>query len=263
MLEGPTRAQAERRVTSEPTYWRARMPSEVAIPPKIPTKPRSGVGGHSLSSIAVFPTDQRVIPSGPHHLKTTATAGGLAGLSLDVSFTVSSTPAAGLQAVQTFIGTRRTDGLQVGRYSWIYEKKRWDAFVDGGKNSPYVTMGGHAPAHPARPYYLTPDEVKDQVVWTTDHGSIQVTDAPGAVALHDEAYFETAIVAVDAPFGKTTRDKVLKVFKWGFSELGTKPEYAKGTRIAGTSSGVHAMSHPTPEWRNIVAHDYPGYTYIS
>ncbi len=110
-----------------------------------------------------------------------------------------------MQAIQTFKGTRRTDGLQVGTYTWQEGGKTWDAFVDGGKNSPYVTLGGNSPAHPTMPYYLTPDEVSKQVAFARDAGTIRVFDAPGAVAMHEEAHFETAIVAVDFKGTKKTK----------------------------------------------------------
>jgi hypothetical protein len=191
--------------------------------------------------------------------KTVGTSGGLTGLTLDVTFTVSGTPADGLQVIQTFMGTRRDDKVRVGTYTWIYKGRRWDAFVDGGKNSPFVTMTGEDPAHPTRPYYLTQDEVDNQVTWDTDHGTVRIFDAPGAVALHDAAYFETAIVAIN--YRKTGRDKVLRVFKWGWTEKGGKPTIKKGTEIAGVDSGVKVRSSPSPEWRNIVKHDYPKYKY--
>ena len=191
--------------------------------------------------------------------KTKGTSGGLSGLTLDVTFTVSGTPADGLQVIQTFMGTRRDDKVQVGTYSWIYKKRRWDAFVDGGKNSPFVTMSGEDPAHPTNPYYLTADEVTNQVTWDKDHGTVRIFDLPGAVALHDAAHFETAIVAVNCK--ATGRDKVLKVFKWGWTEKGGKPDIKKGTEIDGADSGIRVLSKPSPEWRNIVKHDYPKYRY--
>ncbi len=199
--------------------------------------------------------------AGPEHYKstTTATAGGLTGINLDVSFTVSGTPAAGLQIVQTFMGTRRSDGVQVGTYTWKTGGVDWDAFVDGGKNSPYVTIAGNAPAHATRPYYLTATEVTNQVTWNTDHGTIQTTDAPGAAALHDEAHFETAIVAIDAGSGHS--DKVLKAFKWGWTGKGTKPDVAKGTKIAGADSGIEVSDAVSAGFKNIVKHDYPTYSF--
>jgi hypothetical protein len=195
-----------------------------------------------------------------HRFKTTATAGGRAGINLDITFTVSGTKAASLQAIQTFMGTRRSDGVQVGTYSWKSGGKTWDAFVDGGKNSPFVTEGGNAPAHATEPYYLTSSEVASQVSFAGDAGTIQVTDAPAAVALHEEAHFETAIVAVD--FNGKKKDKILKAFKWGWTGKGTKATFGKGSEIAGADSGVQILSGVTPEFKKIVAHDYPKYEYF-
>ena len=175
---------------------------------------------------------------------------------------VSGTPADSLQAVQTFMGTRRSDGVQVGTYSWQWKGKTWDAFVDGGKNSPYVTLGGNPPAHATKPYYLTPTEVAAQVNFTKDTGTINVFDRPGAVAMHEEAHFETAIVAVN--YNGTKQDKVLKVFKWGWLNMGTDPtvgKYWPNSEIAGAKSGISLMGAVSPEFANIVKHDYPKYRY--
>ncbi len=200
------------------------------------------------------------IPTGAQNqLKTTGTAGGLTGLNLDVTFNVTDTPADSLQAIQAFMGTRRTDGVKVGKYSYQYQGKTWDAFVDGGKNSPYVTMTGNPPAHPTNPYYLTPAEVTKYVSWSTDHGTIRLRDAPGAVLAHEEAYFETAVVAVNHK--GSGKDMVLKAFKWGWTGKGTKAEFGKGTEIAGKASGIQVIGSVTPEWKNIVKNDYPAYVY--
>jgi hypothetical protein len=209
--------------------------------------------GRDFSRIPAFTK-----PAAPvNRLKTVGSSGGISGITLDVTFSVSDTPATSLQAVQTFMGTRRTDGVKVGTYSWQWQGKTWDAFVDGGKNSPYVTMGGNPPAHPTQPYYLTPDEVANQVSFSKDAGTIRVFDAPGAVAMHDEAHFETAIVAVD--FKGKGKDKILKAFRWGWTGKGTKSTIGKGTEIGGKASGISVRSSVTPEFRNIVKHDYPKY----
>jgi hypothetical protein len=212
---------------------------------------------HDLSRISVFAQSKDASSTTQNQLKTWGSAGGLSGLTLDVTFSVSDTPAASLQAIQTFMGTRRTDGVRVGTYSWMLNGKTWDAFVDGGINSPYVTMGGNSPAHPTQPYYLTPAEVSSQVAFSKDAGTIRVFDAPGAVAMHEEARFETAIVAVN--FKGTNKDKVLKAFKWGWTGKGTKPTISKGTEIAGTPSGISVSNTVSAGFVNIVKHDYPKY----
>src|SRR4030095_1913213 len=94
-------------------------------------------------------------------LQISRTAGGMSGLVLDVTYQVTGWEQAcdGLQIVQVFFGSRRMDGLQVGEFQLKTQGKPYDAFVDGGRNSPYVRLAGQAPAHPTRPYYLTPAEV--------------------------------------------------------------------------------------------------------
>lgn len=214
--------------------------------------------GHDFSRIPAFSRPTEKAPTAAQsQFKTWGSSGGLAGLTLDVTFSVSDTPAASLQAIQTFMGTRRTDGLQIGTYSWKTGAQTWDAFVDGGKNSPYVTLGGNAAAHPTEPYYLTPDEVARQVAFAAKAGTIRIFDAPGAVAMHEEAHFETAVVAVD--FKGTKKDKILKAFKWGWLGKGTKPTIGKGTEIDGAPSGISVSNDVSPEFRNIVKHDYPKY----
>src|SRR5215831_10168160 len=75
--------------------------------------------GHDFSRISVFAQHHESWPAATQsQFKTWGSAGGLSGLTLDVTFSVSDTPATSLQAIQTFMGTRRTDGLQVGTYSW-------------------------------------------------------------------------------------------------------------------------------------------------
>jgi hypothetical protein len=193
-----------------------------------------------------------------NQFKTWGSAGGLTGLNLDVTFSVTNTPAASLQAIQTVMCTGGP--YKVGTYSWKWGGKNWDAFVDGGKNSPYVTKSGYAPAHPTQPYYLTPAEVAAQVAFVRDAGTVQVKDTPSAAMLWEEVHFETAIVAVD--YKSTKKDKVLKAFKWGWRGKGTKPtvgDYWKDTKIAGTASGISVQGSVSPEFTNIVKHDYPKY----
>jgi len=217
--------------------------------------------GHDFSQIPVFSEHKETsLSAAQEKFKTWGSSGGLSGLTLDVTFSVTKTPAASLQAIQTFMGTRRTDGLKVGTYSWKWKGKTWDAFVDGGKNSPYVTLGKNLPAHPTNPYYLTPAEVSNQVTFSKDAGTIRVFDAPAAVAMHEEAHFETAIAAVN--FKGKKKDKILKAFKWGWRGKGTKPTIKKGTKIAGAPSGISVRSSVSPEFKNIVKHDYPKYNFF-
>ena len=196
---------------------------------------------------------------GPAPGSTTGTAGGLTGLTLDVTFTVANEPATSLQVIQVFWGTRRTDNKQVGTLTWTENSKTYDAFVDGGKNSPYVLWGGNPPAHPTLPYYLTPDEVKNQVSFTKDSGTVKIFDAPGAVAAHEEAYFETAVVAINHK--ASGRDRILKAFDWGWTGKGTTPTVSKGTDIAGKDSGISIKGSVSSRFENIVKNDYSTYVH--
>jgi hypothetical protein len=188
---------------------------------------------------------------------TEPTTGGLTGLSLDVTFNVSNTPAAGLQAIQT---VWCTGGPQkVGKMTIPEGSKTFDAFVDGGKNSPFVTISGNPPAHPTMPYYLTATEVSNQVKFTKDSGTIQITDVPGAALAWEEVHFETAVVAIN--YNASGNDKVLKVFDWGFTGKGKKSDVDKGTKIAGKDSGINVKSSVSSRFTSIVKNDYPTYTF--
>ncbi len=77
--------------------------------------------------------------------------------------------------------------------------------------------------------------------------------------MHKEADLETAIVAFD--FKGSKIDKILKAFKWGCLAKGTKPTISKGTEIAGAPSGISISSDVSPEFKNIVKHDYPKHDY--
>lgn len=189
--------------------------------------------------------------------KTKLGAGGISGLVLDASFDVSNTPATTLQIIQVFWGTRRTDGLVVGKYSFKKGKKTYDGFVDGGVNSPFALAG--SPAHPTEPYYLTPGELASQVTFTKDTGSIRVYDRPGAVAFHEEAFFETGIVAVN--YKGKGKDKLLKVFKWGWKDLGKKPIHGKGIKLGGKSTGISLKGSFSSTSKKIIANDYPNFKF--
>ena len=197
---------------------------------------------------------------GDFKTKTEAIKGGLTGLELDISFNVSGKKAAGIQAVQAWWGSGSTLGQGVGKTGIEINKKRYEAFIDGGQFSPWVTLSGEKPAHPTQPYYLTADEVKSQVTWDGEKGSIRVYDLPSASALFEEMFFETAIVAVDVD-GKGT-DEILQVFTWGSSKQGTKQLHDKGDKIDRKDSHIVSSSTPSATFKQILKNDYPGYKYI-
>jgi hypothetical protein len=197
---------------------------------------------------------------GDFKTKTEAIKGGLSGLELDISFNVSGKKAAGIQAVQAWWGSGSTLGQGVGKTGIEINKKKYEAFIDGGQFSPWVTLSGEKPAHPTQPYYLTADEVKSQVTWDGEKGSIRVYDLPSASALFEEMFFETAIVAVDVD-GKGT-DEILQVFTWGSSKQGTKQLHDKGDKIDRKDSHIVSSSTPSATFKQILKNDYPGYKYI-
>ncbi|MER2625564.1 MAG: hypothetical protein ABTS22_16715 [Accumulibacter sp.] len=99
------------------------------------TRPRQLGNGYLYK--AAEGTNRREAASGNHDYtkkgpapgSTTGTAGGLTGLTLDVTFTVAGEPATSLQVIQVFWGTRRTDSKQVGTLTWTENSKTYDAFV--------------------------------------------------------------------------------------------------------------------------------------
>jgi hypothetical protein len=144
--------------------------------------------------------------------------------------------------------TTRRAGHKYGTYHWTYGGKTYDGFVDGGKNSPFVTVGGNAPAHSTKPYYLTSSEVSSQVTWNGSSGSIRVYDRPGAVYAHEKIMFETLVVAVN--YAGSGKDKILGSFKWGSSSFGSK-----------VTTKIKFNSTISSEARNIIKHDYPNYSF--
>jgi hypothetical protein len=190
---------------------------------------------------------------------TKATSGGITGITLDVTHSVARTKCDGLQAVQVWWGSDSKIGVPVGQLKFEEGGTDYEAFVDGGVFSPWVTLSGEQPAHASKPYYLTADEVDTQVTWDGEAGTIRVYDQPTAVVHFDEMNFETAIVAINHD-GKGT-DKVLKVFTWGWSAQGTVPTHAKGDKIDAKDSGIKTQSGVSATWQKIVTADYPDYKY--
>lgn len=195
-----------------------------------------------------------------YQYKTKLSAGGIKGLKLDATFSVTDTPCDTLQIVQVFWGTPHEalgKGIAIGKYTFTENKKQYDAFVDGGVNSPYVTLSGNSPADPDNPYYLTAAEHKAQVTFAKNAGTIKTTDQPTAVAYFDEAYFETAVVAVNYDAKKS--DKVLNVFKWGWKNKGVDAIHGKGENLGGVDTGITSTASLSTTAKNIITSDYPKY----
>ncbi len=185
--------------------------------------------------------------------------GGVSGLTMSVT---SKTPgcacADGLEAIQVFWGTPRTDGVVVGKKSVTRHGKTWHTFVDGGLNSP----GGAV--YNGFPFYMGRSDLPATYGYNAAQGSagstsgcdITVTDTPGAVRIHDEAYFETAIMCLGAGSGL---DTVLDVFKWGFTAKGTKYKTSPGT--GGKASGLETYSATSADFEATLKSDYPSYSH--
>jgi hypothetical protein len=206
---------------------------------------------HDFGRIAVNSAEKKA-----GALKTWSSAGGLRGFHMNVTYSVSDTKATSLQAVQTAMAT---GGRDIGPMQWMWDKKKWTACVDGGKNSPWVTQAGHAPAHPTKPYYLDAAEVAADVKWSGNSGTIRISDVPDA-GTFEELHFETAIVGIDA--AGPGKDKILNAFKWGWKRNGSRPDVKGGDTINGVDSGIRSIGSVTPEFKNIVKNDYPGYDYV-
>jgi hypothetical protein len=179
--------------------------------------------------------------------------GGVKGHVFDVTCTIEKCECDGLQAIQVFYGTRRKDGLKVGSKQITKDGTTYDCFVDGGKESPYVKLAGNPAAHPTKPYYLTPDELKK---WVDDCKSIRCYDQPAAVVAHEEAYFETAIICIN--YQKSGKDKVIKVFRWGWRNFGKDFKSRPGPDAKDTMEESDTVSQ---EFKDIVKGDYPDYAY--
>lgn len=185
--------------------------------------------------------------------------GGLSGLTLDVTFEAPKAKDCcdGLQVIQVFWGTRRKDGKKIGVQTTAVGGKNYDTMVDGGKNSPYAAAKGSA-AQPGKPYYLTPDEVKNGV--DLEKGTVNIYDRPTAVKLHDEGYFETVIVCVN--YKKSGKDKVLKAFKWGWTNCGKTYRSSKGDG-AKDKNKLEQHNTASAEFMETLKGGYPDYKLIN
>jgi hypothetical protein len=190
-------------------------------------------------------------------------SGGISGIVMDVKVTYADCTDCkdGLEAIQVFWGTRRTDSVQVGKHTTVFPPlaTTYDTFVDGGKNSPggAVYSGDH-------PYYMGRADLPAKYGYipaqksagTFSGCTINVKDAPGAVSLHDQAYFETAIVCLN--FDGTGTDKVQDAFKWGFTGKGAS---YLSSPVGGKASGLETSTTPSAKFEETLKADYPGYTH--
>lgn len=197
-------------------------------------------------------------------LSSGSISGSVSGLTMNATATYSncSDCSDGLEAIQVFWGTRRTDGVQVGTHQTTLPSSAhtFDSFVDGGRNSPggAVYSGDH-------PYYVGRADLPASYGYNPAQGSagsysgcvLNISDTPGAATLHDEAYFETAIVCLNYQ-GRGT-DKMLESFKWGFINLGTTN---KPSPSSPNSSNLETHASASAKHEETLSADYPGYSHV-
>jgi RHS repeat-associated protein len=185
---------------------------------------------------------------------TVRSGGGITGTTLNATFDVKNVPASGLNVVQTFYGTRRTDGLVVGCTPVDVSGTNCDAFVDGGDCSPAVKLNGEEAGGAGVPYYMPMSwypKLPGGYAWNGTSGNITAYDVPGAVKAHDQAVFETTIVATN--YMNTGKDVKLATFRWGWNSNGTVPIH--------TGTGI-TITPITPTSLKIISNDYPTYQFF-
>ena len=189
-------------------------------------------------------------------------SGGVSGLDMNVKVTFSSCGDCqdGLEAIQV---AWATGGPQrVGKQQTMFPPfaATYDAFVDGGKNSP-----GGATYTGDHPYYIGRSGLPASYGYQAAQGSAgsvtgctaNPTDRPTAALSWDQAFFETAIVCLKNKGGS---DRILNSFSWGFVKKGTVFQadvWSGGTKTIGTHST------PTNEFLSILRADYPGYSFTT
>jgi hypothetical protein len=190
-------------------------------------------------------------------------SGSVSGLRMSATATYSNCSACtdGLEAIQVFWGTRRSDGVQVGTHqtSLPGSAQTYDSFVDGGSSSPggAVYTGNH-------PYYVGRPDLPASYNYVPGQSSagsysncvLNIVDAPNAARLHSEAYFETAIACLN--YQGSGKDKLLDSFKWGFISMGTVP---KPSPSSANSSNLELHPSPSAKHEETLKADYPGYSH--
>ncbi len=253
---GPSHASRPGRdelVQPEPREARPHEPAQAAL------RLQRTIGNRALSRLVREQSQAGQEVVAEPVMKSEATLGGLSGLTLNVTFSVTESKAKTLQCIQAWWGSGNAIGVKVGKHPMKIGDKDYESFIDGGKNSPWVTLSGNDPAHPTQPYYLTADEQSKQVTWDKDHGTIRIYDLPGASAKFEEMFFETAIVAVDVD-GKGT-DKILRAFTWGNSKQGSKQQHEHGDKIEDKDSHIVQKGSVSATFLEILKADYPDYKF--
>jgi len=164
----------------------------------------------------------------------------------------------GLEAIQVAWATGGPSRVGTQRTYFPPFAAEYDAFVDGGRNSP-----GGATYTGDHPYYIGRPDLPASYGWVPAQGSAgSVTgcranpqDTPTAALAWDRAFFETSIVCLKQKGGN---DRLLNSFSWGFVNFGTvfQPDiWSGGTRT------IQTHSTPTPNFIQILRADYPAYSF--
>lgn len=165
----------------------------------------------------------------------------------------------GLQVVQIFYGTP-AQGDPDGLYAFTLAGKSYRGYVDGGRRSRNVLQDADREHFPGKPYYYSAEQLAQTPRYGFDQdagrGTIPVYDRPMGMRLHDEGYFETAIVAVGQDDGP---DSVVLAVRWGWIMGGMIYRPAPDTFSASYQPLTSATV--SQAFRDILADNYPGYQF--
>ncbi len=141
--------------------------------------------------------------------------GGL-GHAIEARYRVDGYPGfLGLQVVQVFYGTP-TDSDPPGLYEFDLGGQLFRGYVDGGRKSRNALQNADAERIAGEPYHYSENQLHVQQNYDfnsqTGVGSIKVYDVPMGMRIHDEGYFETAIVAIP----QQGPDQIVIALRWGW-----------------------------------------------
>src|SRR6266849_6825282 len=141
--------------------------------------------------------------------------GGL-GHAIEARYRVDGYPGfLGLQGVPVFYGTP-TDSDPPGLYEFDLGGQLFRGYVDGGRKSRNALQNADAERIAGEPYHYSENQLHVQQNYDfnsqTGVGSIKVYDVPMGMRIHDEGYFETAIVAIP----QQGPDQIVIALRWGW-----------------------------------------------
>lgn len=184
-------------------------------------------------------------------------SGGITGINLDVTFTVTGVPADGLQVVQTVHKTGMdapfqsttvngvtfdANGMVPGSYLYKNGTTDMQGNVDGAAGSVYAfsinkaTGKPNGESFPGMPYYYSASEASTTVTWSKNTGTIRVIDAPNVQNMTQSASWTSMIVATN--YMGTGKDVVLGTFRWGWTSKGATPIHTGVDIIGNTPSAT-------------------------